>query len=87
VKYQLPDHVSLTRIDDEAVLLDMNTGTFFGLNHVGAHFLTALQADQTYQSAASSIAKHYQIDLDGVSNDLETLLNQLLEKKLIQEKA
>ena len=87
VKYQLCDHVSLTEIDGEAILLDMDTGTFFGLNHVGAQFLSALQANQTYETASSNVAKHYQVNLVTASSDLKILLNQLLDENLIQERA
>lgn len=86
VKYQLAEHIALTEVDDEVVLLDLNAGTYFGLNHVGARFLTALQANESYENVLSSIAHDYQMDQVAVSADLKALLQQLLEQKLIEEK-
>ena len=87
MKYQLAEHISLTEVDDEVVLLDLNKGTYFGINHVGAKFLKALQANESYESALSKIAIEYQMDMQTISNDLKTLLKQLLEQELIEEKA
>lgn len=87
MKYQLAEHISFTEVDDEVVLLDLNKGTYFGLNHVGAKFLKALQTNETYESALSKIAAEYQMDMLVISDDLKTLLKQLLEQELIEEKS
>lgn len=83
MKYQLAEHISLTEVDDEAVLLDLNIGSYFGLNHVGAQFLSALQADKSVQQATAGILNQYQHSAASIEQDLQELLQQLLDNKLI----
>lgn len=85
MKYQLADHVSLTEVDDEAVLLDLNSGAYYGLNHVGALFMTHLINQQSIESASNEIAEHYQTPHEAVVRDIDRLLKQLLKQKLVIE--
>jgi len=85
VKYKLTEHISLTEVDDEAVLLDLNAGTYYGLNHIGARFLAAIQTNKSYESIIADIAHEYNMSSETVSEDLKALLKQLLEQHLIEE--
>ena len=85
MKYHLADHVSLTEVDEEAVLLDLDTGSYYGLNHVGALLISYLQDQQTLAFASSAIAKQYKTPHSTVVTDIELLVEQLLEQKLIIE--
>ena len=83
MKYLLADHVSLTEVDDEAVLLDLHSGAYFGLNHVGARFAIHLKAQKSVDFATADIIEHYQASAATVKHDIAILLEQLLERKLI----
>lgn len=83
MKYHLADHVSLTEVDDEAVLLDLNSGAYYGLNHVGARLITHLKDQQSVEYSVSEIAKHYQTAATTVQHDIDVLVEQLLKQKLI----
>ncbi|MBL4673858.1 MAG: PqqD family protein [Arenicella sp.] len=86
MKYQLADHVSFTEVDDEAVLLDLNSGAYYGLNHVGAMLMSYLQDQKTPEFASTAIAKQYLTPHITVARDIELLVQQLLEQKLIVER-
>lgn len=83
MKYQLAEHIALTEVDDEAVLINLNSGGYFGLNHVGAMLMSQLQQQQTVEIASASIANKYDIQHTTVINDIELLIQQLLDQKLI----
>jgi len=83
MKYKLNDNVSFTEVDDEAVLLDLNSGAYYGLNHVGALLITHLQKEHSVEHASAEIAEHYQTPNVTVSADIAALIEQLLEQKLI----
>lgn len=85
MKYHLADHVSLTEVDDEAVLLDLNSGAYYGLNHVGALLVAHLQNQQDLTVASAAIAEQYQTPHANVAKDIDVLVTQLLEQKLIIE--
>lgn len=83
MKYQLLEHVSLTEVDDEAVLLDLNSGAYYGLNHVGALLLKFFETNMTVDIAIEQIAERYQTSPAQVQDDIESLIQQLLEQQLI----
>jgi len=86
MKYQLANYVSLTEVDDEAVLLDLNTGAYYGLNHVGALLLAYIQNGKSIEIAKTEIAEQYQTAHTTVERDITILIEQLLEQKLIIER-
>ena len=83
MKYKLADNVSFTEVDDEAVLLNLNSGAYYGLNHVGTLLMAHLQQEHTVEHASAEIAEHYQTPNTTVSSDINALIEQLLEQKLI----
>jgi hypothetical protein len=83
MKYQLAEHVSFTDVDEDAVLLDLNTGAYFGLNHIGAQLLNELKAHNSIENAVALIAGQYQLTANTVRADVDELIEQLLEQNLI----
>ena len=83
MQYQLADHVSFTDLEGEAVLLDLNSGAFFGLNHVGAELLKELKAHNSIEGSIETIANKYKTSNTTVANDINELIEQLLAKDLI----
>ena len=81
MKYRLAEHVTLTEVDNEVVLLDLNAGQYFGLNHVGARFLKQLGNDK--QEVIANLAKYYQTDQTQVESDINELMDSLIEQKLV----
>lgn len=83
MKYRLAEHVTLTEVDNEVVLLDLEAGQYFGINHVGACFLKQLENNKNKQQAIQHVANHYKKDLQQVENDLSELLDSLLTQRLL----
>ena len=84
MKYRLTNHTSLTNIDGDAVLLDMQEGQYFGLNHVGADYLNLINNSKDDNQAVIEIAQTYAIDYNQVRDDINGLIKQLLEQKLLE---
>lgn len=85
VYFKLADHVSFTKIDDEAVLLDLNSGSYFGLNHVGIKLIEAFNDGLDKPGAVTSIAEHYQVSVSQVGQDVDALITDMLQKQLLQQ--
>ncbi len=83
--FKLADHVSFTKIDDEAVLLDLNSGSYFGLNHVGIKLIEAFNDGLDKPGAVTSIAEHYQVSVSQVGQDVDALITDMLQKQLLQQ--
>ena len=84
-KYDLPDHVSLTELDDEAVLLDCNTGAYFGLNHVGLALVNLLRQGLSLSIAQQRVATDYDAPQQQVIIDTSALIDEMLARHLLVE--
>lgn len=82
--YKLLDHVSFTQVDDEAVLLNLESGSYFGLNHVGTVLINAFQEGRSLDNAVQLISEQYQTDASLVLSDINALIEQLSQNNLIE---
>lgn len=81
--YQLSEHVSLTEVDDEAVLLDCESGAYFGLNHVGLMLVNLLQQGLSQETAQRKLADHYETSEQQVIDDTNSLIIEMLNRNLL----
>ena len=70
-------------LSDEAVILHLNDGTYYGLDPVGASIWKLLQTPKTIQEIRDAIMEEYDVDADRCETDLRVLLKELAEKKLV----
>ena len=82
--YQLTNNISLTQVDDEAVLLNLESGSYYGLNHIGAALLNSLISKQSVQQSCTALADEYAMSEQTIIDDINQLLAQLLEQGLIE---
>ena len=83
--YTLIEDVLLTEVDDEVVLLNLASGAYFGLNHVGAQLIKGLQQNLSVEQSIQQISEHYQMDRSVVDADIRSLVDQLLANQLLNE--
>jgi hypothetical protein len=83
MKYQLLEHVSLTEVDDEVVLLNLDSGAYYGLNHVGSKLMQGIRNHLDLAQVIGDISEQYQTDRQQVQTDAEELIAQLLKEQLI----
>ena len=81
--YTLIEDVLLTEVENEVVLLNLASGAYFGLNHVGAQLIKDLQANLSIAQSIQQITELYQMDQSVVDADIRALVDQLLENKLL----
>jgi hypothetical protein len=81
----VPDQVS-SDLAGEAVILNLLSGTYFGLNEVGASIWALLQAEQTFASICDAIQMEYEVDRATCEQDVTALLQELQAAQLIEER-
>ena len=84
-QYQLLTSISLTEVDDEIVLLNLSNGAYYGLNHIGAHLIRAIESKTPLNLLVRQIAERYQMNYTVVNRDIEQIIEQLIEQKLLIE--
>ena len=68
---------------DEAALLNLKTGIYYGLDPVGARIWKLIQTPRQLNEILETLLNEYEVEKTRCQNDLIELLEQLSEKELI----
>lgn len=82
-KIKISDNVLFQQINNECVLLDMDSEQYFGLNDVGARIWQILSEDGDTEKALVQLLAEYETDEATLRTDLVNLLTELGNEKLI----
>ena len=70
-------------VADEAILIHLNTGTYYSLNDVGTSFWKLMDGQRTIGQCAEAIAAEYNAPRDTVLSDLLELAGELAAEDLV----
>jgi len=70
-------------VSGEAVLLNLGTGVYYGLNEVGAFIWQRMDGDHTVDDLVEEICAAYAVDRERAAADVRRLVAELLEAGLI----
>lgn len=83
-RWRIPDHVVSREVEEETVLLNLESGIYFGLNRVGTRIWNGLVSGAAPAEIRSSITSAFAIDEATVARDMEGLIKQLVSKGLLE---
>ena len=69
---------------DEAAILNMKDGVYYGLNPVGAWIWNLIQKPMKVNEILDRLLEEYDVEKDVALKDMMELLEQLLENELIE---
>jgi hypothetical protein len=92
VKQLVFEHTTVVAVKDqvssdlagEAVILNLKSGVYYGLNEVGARIWQLLQEPRTVAAIRDTLLEEYEIDRDGCDRDLLALLQELGTAEIIE---
>lgn len=70
-------------VGDETVILDLASGTYYGLDPVGARIWQLFVDGQTLAQVRDIMLAEYDVSVDDLERDLNRLLSELSDKNLI----
>lgn len=73
-----------TVLDDETVILNVETGEYSGLNEVGTVLWGTLEHEVTLKDMCDAVVANFSITLEGCSEDVQSFLKELAINKLIE---
>lgn len=79
----LPDGVLVRELDGEAVLLNLDTETYHGLDGVGTRMWTLLTSQPTIAAALAVLGQEYDVAPEILQRDVLNLVATLAEHKLV----
>ncbi|NEP08857.1 MAG: PqqD family protein [Symploca sp. SIO1A3] len=75
-----------SELNGEAVILDMKSGTYYGLNSIGASIWNLLQQPKSVAEIRDSLLAEYEVEPEQCDRELLALLQDLGTKGLIEIK-
>lgn len=69
---------------EEAAILNLKDGVYYGLNPVGARIWNLIQKPVKVSEILELLIEEYDVEKEVCQNDLMELLNQLLDKELVK---
>ncbi|PYR95022.1 MAG: PqqD family protein [Acidobacteria bacterium] len=80
---RLSPDVVFRDLEGEAVILDLASGRYFGLNAVGTRIWTLLDAGMPIERIVQTLAEEYDADAAQIDRDVKALIENLSSRGLI----
>lgn len=78
------DNAAFEVVAGEAILIRLDTGTYFSLNKVGTEFWEMLDGEQSVGDHAAVLAARYEVDEQMVQGDLLELAGKMAADNLVE---
>jgi hypothetical protein len=85
-KFSIPSSVMSRRLGDELVILDLASGTYFGLDAIGARVWHFLETGDSLDALCSELIQEYQVQQEIIRADINRLIEQLSVAGLISNR-
>jgi hypothetical protein len=71
-------------LGDEHVILNLDTGIYYGLDAIGARVWDIIQEPKTVVEILDILLTEYEVEVDTCRNDLLALMQEMAAQKLIE---
>lgn len=75
-------HAVFREMDGEAVILDLESGTYFGLNTVGTRMWQLIEEHVRLRPVVEALEREYDAAPDVLERDLIELVSRLVDRRL-----
>ena len=82
-KVTIPTQVMARTVGDETVILDLASGTYYGLDPVGARMWQLMGEGQTLSAVCEVMLDEYEVTREALEGDILRLTDELQGKGLI----
>ena len=81
--FRIPDDVIFRELDGEAVVLNLDTGIYFGLDAVGTRIWRLLEERKPLKTVLETLVDEYDAPPERLRNDLLAFVERLSGKGLL----
>jgi hypothetical protein len=83
--YRIRQPILHTRLENESVLLNLDSGRYFSLNSVGSRILSLLiEGPRTVEELGTNILREYPVSRETAEKDIRELIQNLVEHGLLE---
>jgi hypothetical protein len=79
----VPDDVLISQLQEESVILNLDSERYYGLDDVGTRFLSVLTSSESVEAAYEQLRNEYDVDPQVLRSDLLALVENLLDQGLL----
>ena len=83
-RVRIPPEVMARRIGGETVILDLASGTYFGLDAVGTSVWALLEEGRTLAEVCEAMLESHEVTRERIEQDVLALVAQLAERRLVE---
>lgn len=80
----IPDNVLFRQLEEESVILHLETEMYYGLDDVGTRMWTVLTASESVRAAFEVLTAEYDTEPEILQKDLTGLIENLVDKGLLE---
>ena len=80
----IPAHVTYQSLDGEAVILNLESEQYFGLDKLGTRVWQEIAAGSTLEQIYTNLLETYDVEPESLRGDLGNLLTDLVEQGLLE---
>ena len=83
-RVKIPDGVLISKLQEESVILNLDSERYYGLDDVGTRILTVLTTSESIEAAYETLVNEYNVDAQVLRRDLLELVEELVEQGLMK---
>jgi hypothetical protein len=83
-RVSIPQDVMYQELDDESVILNMESGLYFGLDAVGSRIWRAVTEADSIEHAFKTLSAEFDVEEPKLRSDLGELIGELLDQGLLK---
>lgn len=83
-RVKIPDDVLISKLQEESVILNLESERYYGLDDIGTRILSVLTTSESIEAAYKTLVNEYDVDADVLRQDLIDLIENLSKQGLIR---
>jgi hypothetical protein len=83
--FSIPKHVLSRKLDDEMVLLNLDSGEYFGLNDTGTRVWELLADGRSREEVIDRLTDEFEVTVEIAAGHVTALCDELLEAGLLSK--
>jgi hypothetical protein len=82
-RVRVPDDVLISNLQEESVILNLDSERYYGLDDVGTRFLSVLNTADSIEAAYEMLRGEYDVDAQNLRQDLLELVEDLVGQGIL----
>lgn len=79
----IPEGVLISNLQEESVILNLDSERYFGLDDVGTRMLTVLTTSESIEAAYQKLTHEYDVDSQTLRQDLLEIVEDLVKQGIL----